>query len=280
MSLFTVEIEKTYRRWRTYIGFAVILAAVLLLEVIIKLNEPQMSRAFSGGLNADFLISGHILNAWVITAFIMNSLYIHVPFLIALVAGDMVSSEATSGTLRFMLIRPPSRTKIISAKFLAMLFYTASLIVFFGILSVGLGLIFFGGGDLVKFQPGLPHIVVLPAHIAASRTGMAFLAAILSMSVVGSLAFLFSTLADNSIGPIIGSIAVVIISFILGNLPFEFTESLRPYLFTTYMGIWQLLLDNPIQWSIVGKYALALLGYDTVFFGIAYYVFVRKDIKS
>lgn len=280
MSLFAIEVEKTFRRWRTYIGFAVVLAAVLLLEVVIKLSEVQMARSFATGLNNDFLVTGNVLNAWVITAFIMNSLYIHVPFLIALVAGDMVSSEAASGTIRFMLIRPPSRSKIISAKFLAMLFYTAVLILFFGILCIGIGLLFFGGGDLIKFQPGLPHIVVLPAQVAAYCTSLAFVAAILSMSVVGSLAFLFSTLVDNSIGPIIGSIAVVIVSFILGNLPFEFTESLRPYLFTTYMGIWQLLLDNPIDWSQVGKYALALLAYDAVFFAASYFVFVKKDIKS
>ncbi len=280
MSLFSIEVEKTFRRWRTYIGFAVILAAVLLLEVIIKLNETQMAHSFAGGLRADFLVSGHVLNAWAITAFIMNSLYIHVPFLIALVAGDMVSSEATSGTLRFMLIRPPSRSRIITSKFLAMLFYTALLIVFLGVLCVGVGLLFFGGGDLIKFQPGIPHIVVLPAHIAASRTALAFVGAILSMSVVGSLAFLFSTLVDNSIGPIIGSIAIVIISFILGNLPFEFAEVMKPYLFTTYMGIWQLLLDNPIDWGQVSRYALALIGYDAAFFAIAYYVFVRKDVKS
>ncbi len=280
MSLFSIEFQKTFRRWRTYIGFAVIFAAVVLLEVIIKLNETQMAHSFAGGLNSDFLVSGNILNAWVITGFIMNSLYVHVPFLVALVAGDMVSSEATSGTMRFLLIRPPSRSKIISAKFMAMLSYTALLIIFFAILCVGIGLAFFGGGDLIKFQPGLPHIVILPAHIAASRTGLAFIGAILSMSVVGSLAFLFSTLVDNSIGPIIGSIAVVIVSFILGNLPFEFAESMRPYLFTTYMGIWQLLLDDPIKWTEVGKYALALVGFDALFFSAAYFVFVRKDIKS
>ena len=280
MSLFRIEVEKTFRRWRTYIGFAVILAAVLLLEIIIKLNETTMAHSFAGGLSNDFLVSGNVLNAWAITALIMNSLYIHVPFLIALVAGDMVSSEATSGTMRFMLIRPPSRSRIITYKFLAMLFYVALLILFLGVLCVGIGLLFFGGGDLIKFQAAMPHIVILPAHIAASRTGLAFLAAIVSMSVVGSLAFLFSTLVDNSIGPIIGSIGVVIISFILGNLPFEFTESLRPYLFTTYMNIWQLLLDNPVNWTEVGKYALILLAFDAAFFGAAYWVFVRKDIKS
>lgn len=280
MNLLSLEVGKTFRRWRTYIGFLAVLGAVILLEVIIKFNEADMARSFSRGLNSDFLISGNVLNAWVITAFIMNSLYIHVPFLIALVAGDMVSSEANSGTLRFILIRPPSRSRIITAKFLAMMVYTALLILFLGALCIGIGLAFFGGGDLIRFQTGIPHIVILPAHVAAATTVMAFIAAILSMSVVGSLAFLFSTLVDNSIGPIIGSIAIVILSFIIGNLPFEFLESLRPYLFTTYMGIWQLLLNNPINWGEVGKYALALIGYDAVFFSIAYVVFVRKDIKS
>ncbi len=280
MSLFAIEVQKTFRRWRTYIGFAAVAGAVILLEVIIKLNETRMAHSYAGNLNSDFLISGNVLNAWVISAFIMNSLYVHVPFLITLVAGDMVSSEATSGTIRFLLIRPPSRSKIIAAKFFAMLFYTAMLIVFLALLCVGLGLAFFGSGDLIRFQTGLPHIVILSEHIAASRTALAFLAAILSMSVVGSLAFLFSALVDNSIGPIIGSMAIVVIFFVIGNLPFDFLESLRPYLFTTYMNIWQLFLDDPINWQEVGKYALALLGYDVLFFGAAFFVFLRKDIKS
>jgi len=280
MSLFTIEVQKTFRRWRTYIGFAAVAAAVLLLEIIIKLNEAGMTRSYAGNFNSDFLVSGKILNAWVITSFIMNSLYVHVPFLVALVAGDMVSSEGTSGTVRFLLIRPPSRARIIGAKFLAMLFYTSMLVIFMGVLCVALGLILFGGGDLIRFQIGQPHIVILAQNIAASRTMMAFLAAILSMSVVGSLAFLFSTLVDNSIGPIIGAMAVVIVFFIIGNLPFESLEVLRPYLFTHYMNVWQLFFDDPINWQQVGKYALALIAHDGLFFGIAYLVFVKKDIKG
>ncbi len=89
-----------------------------------------MAKSFAGNLNTDFLVSGNILNVWTITTFVMNSLYVHVPFLIALVAGDMVSSEYTSGTIRFLLIRPPSRARVILSKYLTMLFYTAALIVF------------------------------------------------------------------------------------------------------------------------------------------------------
>jgi ABC-2 type transport system permease protein len=280
MKPFSLEVQKTFRRWRTYIGFAAVAGAVILLEIIIKMNETSMAKSFAGNLNTDFLVSGNVLNVWTITTFIMNSLYVHVPFLIALVAGDMVSSEGTSGTIRFLLIRPLSRSKIILSKYLTMLFYTAALIVFLAALCIGIGLAFFGSGDVIRFQTGIPHIIILPEHIAASRTLLAFIAAILSMSVVGSLAFLFSTLVDNSIGPIIGSMAVVIIFLIVGNLPFESLEAVRPYLFTTYMNIWQLFFDDPINWAEVGKYFLALLGHDVLFFAISYSVFVRKDIKS
>ncbi len=100
------------------------------------------------------------------------------------------------------------------------------------------------------------------------------------MSVVGSLAFLFSTLVDNSIGPIIGAMAVIIIFTIVGTLPFQSLEQVRPYLFTTYMGIWQLPLDNPVNWMEVLKDSIVLLGHDALFFGTAFLVFVRKDIKS
>lgn len=280
MSLVRIEVLKTFRRWRTYLGFLAVAGAVILLEVIVKLNEARFAATYAGSLNSDFLVSGNILNAWAITAFIMNSLYVHVPFLIALVAGDMVSSEATSGTIRFLLIRPPSRSRIIISKYLAMLLYIALLIVFLAALCVGLGLVFFGSGDLIRFQVVSPHIVILPQNIAVPRTFLAFLFAILSMSVVGSLAFLFSSLVDNSIGPIIGAMAVVIVFFIVGALPFESLEALRPYLFTTYMSIWQLALNDPIDWSEIGKYALALIIHDAVFFGAAFLVFVRKDIKS
>ncbi len=191
MKLFVLEVQKTFRRWRTYIGFAAVASAVVLLEIIIRLNEVTMARTFSGNLGADFLVSGNIVNVWTITTFVMNSLYVHVPFLIALVAGDMVSSEGAAGTIRFLLIRPPSRSRIIFSKYLTMLFYTAALVIFLAVLCIGIGYAFFGSGDVIRIQPGIPHIVILPQQIAASRTLLAFVAAILSMSVVGSLAFLF-----------------------------------------------------------------------------------------
>jgi ABC-2 type transport system permease protein len=109
---------------------------------------------------------------------------------------------------------------------------------------------------------------------------LAFSAAIWSMVVVASLAFLLSTLAENSIGPIIGTMAIVIIFFVIGNFPFDFFQAIKPYLFTTYMSFWQQFLDEPIPWQEISRSAMILGLYNVSLFLAAFIVYRRKDIKS
>jgi ABC-2 type transport system permease protein len=280
MKLFWSEIFKAFSRWRTYISFTVIALIVILTEVVMKLSAGEIAYRMFKPFQKDFLISGNILNAWFVTAFIMNSLHIHIPFLITLVAGDMVSSEATSGTIRFLLIRPPSRSKIITAKYFAALFYTAGLVLFFAGVCVSLGLPLFGSGDLIIHHYGKFDIAFIPESEIPLRILLAFIAAIWSMTVVASIAFLFSTLAENSIGPIIGTMAVVIVFLVLGNLPLDFFRTLKPYLFTTYMNLWQQFLNIPIPWPEIRRSAIILALHNAGLFLIAFFVFKRKDIKS
>jgi ABC-2 type transport system permease protein len=281
MKLFWFETFKTFSRWRTYISFTVIGLIVILTEVVMKLSANEIVYRMLRSFQKDFLVTGNILNAWFVTAFIMNSLHIHIPFLITLVAGDMVSSEATSGTIRFLLIRPPSRSRIIMAKYLTALFYTALLVIFFAMVCVSLGLLLFGSGDLIIHHYGKFDIAFIPESEIPIRILLAFVAAIWSMSVVASIAFLFSTLAENSIGPIIGTMAVVIVFLVLGNLPLDFFRTLKPYLFTTYMiNLWQQFLNIPIPWPEIWRSAIILGLHNAGLFLIALFVFKRKDIKS
>jgi ABC-2 type transport system permease protein len=281
MKLFWLETFKTFSRWRTYISFTVIALIVILTEVVMSLSANEIVYRMLRSFQKDFLVTGNILNAWFVTAFIMNSLHIHIPFLITLVAGDMVSSEATSGTIRFLLIRPPSRVRIITAKYLTALFYTAVLVIFFALVCVSLGLPLFGSGDLIIHHYGKFDIAFIPESEIPLRILLAFTAAIWSMSVVASIAFLFSTLAENSIGPIIGTMAVVIVFHVLGNLPLDFFRALKPYLFTTHMiNHWQQFLSIPIPWPEIGRSALVLGLHNAGLFLIALYIFKRKDIKS
>ena len=280
MKLFWLETYKTFSRWRTYISFGFIALIVIMTEVVMKLSADEILYRMMRSFQKDFLIFGNVLNGWFITAFIMNSLHIHIPFFITLVAGDIVSSEATAGTMRLLLIRPPSRSKIITAKYLTTLFYTTGLVIFLALICITLGLLLFGHGDLMMNYQSKLRIVFIPEAEVPLRMLLAFTAAVWSMTVVASLAFLFSTLAENSIGPIIGTMAVVIVFLVLGNFPFDFFRMLSPYLFTTYMIFWQRFLDDPIPWQEIAWSALILGLHNIGLFSIAFVVFTRKDIKS
>jgi ABC-2 type transport system permease protein len=280
MKLFWLETYKTFSRWRTYISFGFIALIVIMTEVVMKLSADEILYRMMRSFQKDFLIFGNVLNGWFITAFIMNSLHIHIPFFITLVAGDIVSSEATAGTMRLLLIRPPSRSKIITAKYLTTLFYTTGLVIFLALMCITLGLLLFGHGDLMMNYESKLRIVFIPEAEVPLRMLLAFTAAVWSMMVVASLAFLLSTLAENSIGPIIGTMAVVIVFLVLGNFPFDFFRTLRPYLFTTYMVFWQRFFEDPIPWQEIAKSALILGLHNIGLFLIAFTVFTRKDIKS
>ncbi|MFN0156466.1 MAG: ABC transporter permease [Bacteroidota bacterium] len=277
MRVLSNELIKTYRKWRTYIGFIAIAVLVPLVQFAIKWQGSGGMGGIRRSLEQDFFLVGNIFNGYFITQMIMNSLWVHVPFLISLVAGDQLAGEATGGTFRLMLIRPASRSRILLAKYVTTLFYTFTLILFLVGLSIGLGVFLFGTGDLVV--PG-ETIVVIPQADVLYRFAIALGLATWSMWCVASLAFLFSSLVENAIGPIIGTMTVIILFLIISNLPVEFFENIRPYLFTSYLDVWGKAFDEPIPWAEIGSHMLKLGGFSIGFYGVTWYIFRRKDILS
>jgi len=271
------EILKTFRKWRTYIGFVAIAVVVPLVEVALRAQGDSLIRSMSRGLAADFIIIGNLLNTYFVTYFIMNSLWVHVPFLITLGAGDQLAGEATGGTFRLILTRPVSRTRILVAKYLTTLLYTAALVGFLGLLSLSLGAILLGTGDLLV--PG-KTLVLLPKGEALWRICVAVVFAIWGMWCVASLAFLFSSLVENAIGPIIGTMAVIIVLYIVTNVPIDLFVTIRPYLFTTYFNLWQRIMEEPIPWSEIFRSVGVLGGFSIGFYLITWYIFARKDVLS
>ena len=278
MKILYNEVLKTYRKWRTYIGFLAIAILVPLIHIAMKVEGNIFMQRTMAGLQRDFFVVGNLFNGWFITHLIMNSLWIHVPFLISLVAGDILAGEATAGTFRILLIRPTSRTRVFLAKYAATLFYTWTLVFFLGILSVSLGLILFGSGELMIIDT--KGILILPESETWWRFLIAFILATLAMSTVASLAILFSSLVENAIGPIIGTMAVIIGFFVIGNLQISFFQTLRPYLFTSYLDIWTKAFGDPISRGDVLRSSLALCGFSIGFSACAWGVFTRKDIVS
>ena len=159
--------------------------------------------------------------------------------------------------------------------------------------------------DVVYSIPTLPILIVLSSYSQAVVSSMALIIGLLSWMATArvvrgevlaikertyveaarglgatNLRLIVRHILPNAIGPIVGSFAVIILFFVLGNLPFEFFENLRPWLFTTYTDVWRKAFDNTVDLATIGEDLLALTAFLAVFLVAAWAIFRRKDILS
>jgi ABC-2 type transport system permease protein len=276
-TLVKIELYKIFTKPRTYIGFGAVFLIVFIIQMGFYLEGEEMLDFVIRNLKDSFTFQGKLINAYTVSYIVLNSLWIHIPILIALVTGDLIAGEANQGTFRLILIRPVSRTKLLLAKFFAGWTYSVLVIFLMILMSVGLGALLFGSGDLLMLKGTLN---IFSAEDAIWRFGLAYLYGILSMTVVASLAFMLSAFADNSIGPIIGTVAIIIGLTIISTLGFTLLKPILPYLFTTYLPSWQLFFDYELDYSKITRAVVTDLVYIGLFLAVSLYYFHKKDILS
>jgi ABC-2 type transport system permease protein len=145
-------------------------------------------------------------------------------------------------------------------------------------MSLVIGLIIFGSGELIV--AGNQSIIIFEKSDILWRFLFAYGFAILSMTVVCSLTILFSSLVENAIGPIVSTMAVIIIFIILSAFDVEILRDLRPYLFTNYMLDWREFFNDPLDFTEITKSVLVLIGHIILFFTATSFIFHKKDILS
>jgi len=276
-TLVSIELYKIFKKWRTYIGFIAFGLFIPLMIYGISLSGNFYLRNLSQSIGEDFIITGNLLNGWFVAFLILQLIIVHVPFFITLVAGDLFAGEGTAGTYRMLLIRPIKRELIVISKFIAGFIYAFVFILFFAFMSLVPSLLTLGSGDLLII---IDKFVLIPEKDILWRFILAYLSAFVSMCVVVSLGSLFSSFVNNAIGPIVGTMAVIVIFLIVNQLPFEIFEKISPYLFTKYMTVWLEFFEFQINWQNVIKSILILIGHIILFFGITLFTFRKKDILT
>jgi len=264
-------------RWRSYIGFIGISILMPLILWGFAYGSESLQSDYTRGFEGSFMIVGSIINTFLATYIIMNAMWIHIPFLITLAAGDSVAADGSNGIFRLTLIRPVSRLKILLSKLLASYIYSAALVIFCAFWSLGIGSLILGTGDLIVIDKG---ILILEESQVWIRMLLSFSLAIVVMCMVATLCFMFSSMVDNGVGPIIGAMFLIIVGYIIIAIPLDFFKKIEPYVFVSYFNIWIDAFKDPIPWLVIGKKLIVLIGYSIIFFGIAAYVFLNKDIKS
>ena len=277
-ALVKIELFKIFKKWRTYIGFIAIGILVPLLHLAMYMEGQKSLDFITRGLRESFILVGNLLNGYWISYLILNALTIHIPFLVALVAGDLLAGEATAGTYRVLITRPVSRMQVVISKFIAGFIYTSSLVLWLAFMSLVIGIIIFGTGELLVMSPDA--IIIFEKGDILWRFVLAYGFAALSMSVVCSLAILFSSLVENAIGPIVSTMAVIIIFIILSAFDVQILRDIRPYLFTNYILQWREFFYKPLDIGKIIEAILILGGHILVFFAATSFIFKRKDILS
>jgi ABC-2 type transport system permease protein len=296
MQLLWLETYKIARKPRTYIAFAAIAAIVWVFQFAFLADGQSYMNLMLQQVQDDFELDKKLaINGYFMCYIILNTLLVQMPILVALVAGDAISGEANMGTLRLLLTKPISRTELLLAKFFAAFLFTVVLLIWMAFLSLFLSMWIFGTDDLLVFRVSGDASMIL--QIAKDDVMWRYFAsfgyATLALTVVSALSILFSVFADNSIGPIVAAVCVVLFFTIVSNLNVPLIDQyVKPYLFTSYLVGWKgffyvatdadgLPISGSMEnWPAVRQSILILLAHIGLFLGSALYFFHKKDILS
>lgn len=272
------ELIKILAKPRSYLGFGALTLLVLIIIFAMKLDGISIISFVTATFENSISFNGHVLNGNLIAFIILQMLIVHVPLLVALVTGDLISGEAAMGTIRMLATKPISRNQVVMSKFFAGAIYTFLIVVWLGFLALFVSRFIFGTGDLIVLNSD--GLVILKDADILWRFGLGFCVAFLSLLTVSSLSICLSAFTENSIGPIVATMAVIILFTIIGSLDVTVFDTIKPYLFTTHMASWRSFFENPVPLKDILQSIIILVLHNVVFVVVARIKFSKKDILS
>jgi ABC-2 type transport system permease protein len=266
------EIRRQAARRRTQLalGFMVLLPLIVLLAFEFGGGDDDDNGGGQFSSLVDLATSGG-LNFALFSIFVSASFLLVV--VVALFCGDTVASEASWGSLRYLLAIPVPRARLLGVKLIVALMYSALALLTLAGTALLLGTLRYGwhplGSTIAAEIPpgeGLLRLLGIVGYLAVV------------MLVVAGLAFLLSVLTDAALGAVGGAVLLWILSGILDQI--EALGVIRNFLPTHYSQAWLGLLSTPTQTDDIVRGAISAVVYATLFWGLAFYRFTRKDITS
>lgn len=267
-----VEMIRQVRRRRTAVAFGLVIALPIVV-VLAVLFGPSSG---GGGLaDGDFDVFGLMASGpW---NFALSGLFFSSAFLLVILAamflGDTVASEASWGTMRYLLVAPVPRRRFLIIKVVVGLLLTVAVLITLVVASFIIGLIAFGTGTLASPLSGTlgagessVRIAVITGYIAVT------------LLVPAGIAFLASVSTEVPLGAVGAAVVIVIFANILDAI--EALGSIREFLPANYAGAWADALGPVIVWDQMAVGLAYNVGVFAVLVGIAILRFERKDILS
>ena len=261
------EVALILRRRRNLALLAVLSVVPVVIGIAVYLSTPR------GGEGPAFLgqITGNGL--FLVFTSLTVALPVFLPLVVGVVAGDSIAGEAGSGTLRYLLTVPVTRSRLLLVKTLAVATFTALAVLVVALVGLVTGAVLFGLGDLtllsgdtIGLGNGLLRALGVSAYVTMALFGLA----------AGGL--FISTLTENAIAAMATTLGLVVLSALLDAVPQ--LSAIHPYLLTHHwLGFGELLRGNVDSVSLL-RWSGLHAAYAAVFLSLAWSRLSTKDITS
>ncbi|MGV9931467.1 ABC transporter permease [Streptomyces olivaceoviridis] len=273
LGLLRSELVTTVRRWRTLALLGVLAAVPVLVGIAVKIETRGGGPAGGGGEGPAFISQITNNGLFLVFTALAATLPSFLPMAVGVVAGDAIAGEAGAGTLRYLLVAPAGRTRLLLTKYATVLAFCllATLVVAVSALLVGALLFPLGelttiSGTRISFAEGLGRALLIALVVAASLVGVA------------ALGLFVSTLTNSGIAAMATTVGLLITVQIVDQIPQ--LHALQPYLFPHYWLSFADLMRDPVYWDdLVKNLGLQAL-YAAVFGAAAWARFTAKDINA
>ena len=264
------ELGTTFRRWRTLVLLAVLAAVPVLVGIAVRIQ--------TGGSGGDdrgpAVLAGIAGNGlFLVCTALAVTLPVFLPMAVGVIAGDAVAGEAHTGTLRYLLVAPAGRGRLLLAKFATAMAFcgVGTLVVALSALVTGallfpLGKVTLLSGTSISVGDGLLRALAVAGVVALSLVGVA------------ALGLFVSTLTDSGVAAMATTVGLVLTAQILDGIPQ--LQAVQPYLFPHYWLSFADLLRDPVYWDGIWR-NLGLQALDAAVFGSAAWArFTTRDITA
>lgn len=268
-----VELSKVLRRPRTWVSVLLLCLLPTIVAVFVAVTDVAPRPGEGPAFLANVLSNGKLYPA----AALGIVLPVFLPVAVAVVAGDAVAGEASAGTLRYLLVRPVGRTRLLVAKLVAVSSFVLLAVVAVAASGYVVGVNAFGS------QPGTAGAVAvsgtsLSGRELAARTALMLAYVAWSMLGVAAVALFLSTVGDSALGAAIGGLALIVGSQVLVTL--DAAGSVRDWLPTRYWLSWVDLFRDPILWRDIERGFWVQAIWVGVFLAMAWAAFTTRDVTS
>lgn len=251
----------------------VLLAGLALVPVVIGTVLLVTRDSALSGQGPAFLAQVTGNGLFLVVAALFLCLPFLLPLCIGIASGDAVAGEASAGTLRYLLVVPVPRGRLLAVKALAALTFAAAAVLAVAVTGLLVGAAFFGvhdvvllSGSTVPVGEGVLRVAGIVAYVGLSLTGLV------------AVGLFFSTITEVPVGAMAATVVVAVVSTVLDSLPQ--LSAIHPGLLTHHWFDFAEFLRVQVDWGVVGSGLAVQAAWVAVFGALAWARFTTADVTS